>query len=72
MAVCEDAPCCGCCGPAVWAAEAQAEEEAAWDRMNDPDAWDFEEDDDEDDEDSSEYSGPEDFGWAGDSALCGE
>ena len=27
MAICEDAPCCGCCGPNVWAAEAAAEAE---------------------------------------------
>lgn len=25
--MCEDAPCCGCCGAAVWAAEARADEE---------------------------------------------
>ena len=25
--ICEDAPCCGCCGPAVWASEARADEE---------------------------------------------
>lgn len=74
MAICEDAPCCGCCGPAVWAADAQAEEEAAWDRMNDPDAWDDAWDEDEDDEDCSddEFYGREDFGHFGDEALCGE
>lgn len=27
MGVCEDAPCCGCCGAAVWAAEARAAED---------------------------------------------
>jgi hypothetical protein len=36
MDTCEDAPCCGCCGPDVWAAEARAAEEWA----NDPDRWD--------------------------------
>lgn len=29
--MCEDAPCCGCCGPAVWAADDLAAEERAWD-----------------------------------------
>ena len=29
---CEDAPCCGCCGPVVWAAEMRAAEDyrSAW------------------------------------------
>ncbi len=45
MAVCEDAPCCGCCGAAVWAAEARAEEEWREERYYDdydndgPDLW---------------------------------
>lgn len=73
MATCEDAPCCGCCGPAVWAADAAAEEEAAWDRMNDPyadEAWDSEDEPEEDEE--VEEDSREDFGWFGDEALCGE
>ena len=70
MPTCEDAPCCGCCGPAVWAADAASEADAAWDRLNDPDAWWS----DEDDEDASdaEPDAREDFGWFGDEALCGE
>lgn len=37
---CEDAPCCGCCGAAVAAAEARADEEAAYDRQFDEyDPW---------------------------------
>ena len=27
MAICEDAPCCGCCGPNIWAAELRSEAE---------------------------------------------
>jgi len=69
MATCEDAPCCGCCGPAVWAAEAAYEEE----RATDPDA--FYEDydaDEEGEEDAGGEDSREDFGWFGDEALCGE
>jgi hypothetical protein len=44
--VCEDAPCCGCCGAQVAAAEAQAAEEWA----NDPDRFYDEYIDDGDDE----------------------
>jgi|LakMenEpi03Aug12_release.lakeMendotaPanAssembly.Ray.scaffolds.fasta_scaffold186882_2 hypothetical protein len=39
MAICEDAPCCGCCGHTVWAAEARADEEwaqARWLEMDGP------------------------------------
>ena len=35
MAVCEDAPCCGCCGPQVWAAESRAMEEREWEPPED-------------------------------------
>lgn len=31
MAVCVDAPCCGCCGQIAWAREAEAEAEAYMD-----------------------------------------
>lgn len=74
MATCEDAPCCGCCGPAVWAADAAAEEEAYWDRMNDPYADDGREffEEDEEDEEEWEPDPREDFGYFGDEALCGE
>lgn len=37
MAICEDAPCCGCCGPEVWAAEARAMEDRG--RDWDEEAW---------------------------------
>ena len=30
--ICEDAPCCGCCGPAVWASEAISDEEWRYER----------------------------------------
>lgn len=75
MATCEDAPCCGCCGPAVWAADALADEERAWDRLNgwgdEDDAW-GDEDEDEADDLADAWDAREDFGWAGDPALCGE
>lgn len=38
MAICEDAPCCGCCGTIAWAREAQAEQEYAQDGADDYDA----------------------------------
>lgn len=49
MAICEDAPCCGCCGAAVWAADARASE----DYYADPDRFydQYEDYDDEDEED---------------------
>lgn len=66
MAICEDAPCCGCCGPAVWAADARAEEDAAWDRLNDPDAWmddpDAWDDDEDEGDDPDAYRVAEDAG----------
>lgn len=46
MAICEDAPCCGCCGPSVWAAEARAEEEHR-EAMLDYFGWDEEEEPEE-------------------------
>ncbi len=54
--MCEDAPCCGCCGPAVWAAEARASEEWA----NDPDSYYDRYDDYADEEDDDEWD-DEDF-----------
>lgn len=74
MATCEDAPCCGCCGPAVWAADAASEADAAWDRLNDPDAWLDDRDawDDEDEAEADDSDAREDFGYFGDEALCGE
>jgi hypothetical protein len=35
MAVCEDAPCCGCCGQIAWAREDQAQAEARMDYDDD-------------------------------------
>jgi hypothetical protein len=85
MAYCEDAPCCGCCGPAVEAADALANEEAYWDRMNGAeDPFDYDEgDEDWDDEataayraedDARDYQGGEDahIDSAMESALMGE
>lgn len=49
MGMCEDAPCCGCCGAAVWAAEARAAEDRWFggdDYYDDgfgPDQWEDEE-----------------------------
>lgn len=58
MSVCEDAPCCGCCGPAVWAAEALAAEEARHDMDLDDDRWfDYDHDVDPDECDHGDRSG---------------
>jgi len=57
MATCEDAPCCGCCGPAAWDAEARSAEEAAWDQDDwYDDGWgdDGEDADDDDGEDGAD------------------
>lgn len=54
--ICEDAPCCGCCGHTVWAAEARADEEYAMERFYGDDFGpepDYD-DDDTDDEDADE------------------
>jgi hypothetical protein len=66
MAICEDAPCCGCCGPAVWAADALSAEESAFDDdyfyggdFDDPDEWD----DDDDPRDGNEDAAMESALW---------
>ncbi len=48
--MCEDAPCCGCCGTAVWAAEARAYEEWSYDRHYDDFGPNWDGYDDEEDE----------------------
>jgi hypothetical protein len=62
---CEDAPCCGCCGPLLDAAD----DLAAMERAYDGDDFDFYEPDAWDDEDEDEETGDEDAGM--ESALMG-
>lgn len=69
MATCEDAPCCGCCGPAVWAADALAAEERAYD----DDYFygvDYDDGEEIDDEDEDPRDGAEDA--AMESAIWGD
>lgn len=68
MAICEDAPCCGCCGPAVWAADAAADAEYAMDPDNFYDS-DYDDPYEWDDDDSDDWDRDEDAGF--ESALIG-
>lgn len=61
---CEDAPCCGCCGP-EWTSGDSVRDDF------DHDFWDDEEDDEEDDDqDQYAYAGHEDAGF--EEALFGD
>lgn len=75
MAMCEDAPCCGCCGVNLYGVD-QSADGAYSPYEDDLDSW--YEDYDEGDEDAEEWDDAdtddarEDFGYFGDEALCGE
>ena len=79
--MCEDAPCCGCCGPqgdGGWhdePPEPQDADERGWpgDGSGQDDLADANANEADDyRNEGAEDTGPEDFGWGGDEALCGE
>jgi len=63
---CEDAPCCGCCGPSLDRADDLYWEERSRYEDDDPDAG-WEDDDDPEDDDPDDENG--DYWQAEDSAL---
>jgi hypothetical protein len=59
MSICEDAPCCGCCGTGVWGVNDPYTEPDPYDAYDDYEPWDG--DDEEEDDDEGGWDGiPED------------